>query len=207
MIRFFTASFPLFWHVFPMDYHGMHPIFWHNFRTMPSQFSNPHPSIFAQPPSQFLNTLWHNFRMAFQIYFSHSLLPTFLACISHGLPRHASHFLAQFSQSTSITNSSIFGTIFAKHIHYKFQHLWHNFRKAHPHHFPASLAQFSQSTSISSSSIFGTIFAQPPSHFSGMYFPWITTACISFSGTIFAPCHLNFQTRIPAFLHSLRPNF
>ncbi len=130
MIRFFTASFPLFWHVFPMDYHGMHPIFWHNFRTMPSQFSNPHPSIFAQPPSQFLNTLWHNFRMAFQIYFSHSLLPTFLACISHGLPRHASHFLAQFSQSTSITNSSIFGTIFAKHIHHKFQHLWHNFRTA-----------------------------------------------------------------------------
>jgi len=183
MIRFFTASFPLFWHVFPMDYHGMHPIFWHNFRTMPSQFSNPHPSIFAQPPSQFLNTLWHNFRMAFQIYFSHSLLPTFLACISHGLPRHASHFLAQFSQSTSITNSSIFGTIFAKHIHYKFQHLWHNFRTAHPSQIPASLAQFSQSTSITNSSIFGTIFAK---HFKHAFY-------------------ITSLTRIPAFSHSQLP--
>src|SRR5690554_367879 len=75
------------------------------------------------------------------------------------------------------------GTIFAKHIHYKFQHLWHNFRKAHPLQIPASLAQFSQSTSITNSSIFGTIFAK---HFKHAFY-------------------ITSLTRIPAFSHSLLP--
>ena len=80
--------------------------------------------------------------------------------------------LAQFSQSTSITNSSISGTIFAEYRIPIFkpasQHLWHSFSStSHPNfqtRVPASLARFLQHIAPQFSnprpSISGTIFAE-----------------------------------------------